>query len=178
MQSAPPSTIIRRARPADGPVVRDIVFRTLRSYGIEPDPDGLDRDVADFGRADGAGGLLEYVAEVAGVVVGSVVLSPRASSHTEVAPSPRRSYDEGEAHLSKLFVAAEARGRGVGCALLAHAVAEARAHGMRRLDLETRSVFREAVGLYEATGWTRGPDLPPGHGPDRTYYLSLEEARG
>ncbi len=85
---------------------------------------------------------------------------------------------QGEAHLSKLFVAAEARGRGIGRALLAHAVAEARAFGMRRLDLETRSVFREAVGLYEATGWTRGPDLPPGHGPDRTYYLSLEAARG
>ncbi len=168
---------MRRARPADGPAVRDIVFGALRSYGIEPDPDGLDRDVVDFGRATGAdGGVLEYVAEVAGVVVGSVVLSPHASPRTGVMPGPRGSphAGAGKAHLSKLFVAAEARGRGVGRALLAHAVAEARAHGIRRLDLETRSVFREAIGLYEATGWTRGPDLPPGHGPDRTYYLSLE----
>ena len=149
--------------------MRDIVFGALRSYGIEPDPDGLDRDVVDFGRATASSnGVLEYVAEVAGVVVGSVVLSPRASSHAGVAPGPHGPHDEGEAHLSKLFVSAEARGRGVGRTLLAHAVAEARAHGMRRLDLETRSVFREA------TGWTRGPDLPPGHGPDRTYDLSLE----
>jgi len=64
-------------------VVRDIAFRTPRSYGIEPDPDGLDRDVADFGQADG---VLEYVAEIAGVVVGSVVPSLHASSHAEGTP--------------------------------------------------------------------------------------------
>lgn len=37
--------IIRRAEPEDGPAVRDFVFATLRSYGIEPDPEGLDADV-------------------------------------------------------------------------------------------------------------------------------------
>ena len=28
-----------------------------------------------------------------------------------------------------------------------------------------------------ATGWVRGPDLPDGYGPDRTYLLDLADAR-
>jgi putative acetyltransferase len=151
---------IRRAVPDDGPSVREFVFATLRAYGIEPDPDGLDADVVAFGAA-GDGPIAEFVAEVDGRAVGSVALSPRA---------------EGVAWLSKLFVDAAYRGRGFGRALLARAVEEARARGYRRIDLETRTVFREAVGLYEATGWLRGPDLPPDHGPDRTYSLDLRDA--
>jgi GNAT superfamily N-acetyltransferase len=150
--------VIRRAVPEDGPLVRGFVFATLRSYGIEPDPEGLDADIVAFGTA-GDGPVAEFVAEVDGRPVGSVALSPR---------------DEGVAWLSKLFVDAAFRGRGLGRALLARTVEEARARGYRRIDLETRTIFREAVQLYEATGWTRGPDLPPEHGPDRTYSLVLD----
>ena len=149
--------IIRRAVPADGPRVREFVFATLRSYGIEPDPEGLDADVVAFGTA-GDGPVAEFVAEVDGRAVGSVALSPRS---------------EGVAWLSKLFVDAAYRGRGLGRALLARAVEEARVRGYRRIELETRTIYREAIHLYEATGWVRGPDLPPEHGPDRTYALDL-----
>ena len=149
--------VIRPAQPADGPVVREFVFATLRSYGIEPDPDGLDADVMAFGAA-GDGAVAEFVATADGRAVGSVALSPRGA---------------GVAWLSKLFVDAGYRGRGLGRALLDRAVAEARMRGYRRIDLETRTAYREAVYLYEATGWVRGPDLPPEHGPDRTYSLDL-----
>jgi len=152
---------IRRAVPADGPAVREFVFATLRSYGIEPDPEGLDADVMAFGTT-GDGPVAEFVAEVDGRPVGSVALSPRG---------------EGVAWLSKLFVDAAYRGRGLGRALLARAVAEGRRRGYDRIDLETRTIYREAVQLYESTGWVRGPDLPPEHGPDRTYSLSLRESK-
>ena len=155
--TAVPAAVIRRAVPEDGPAVRELVFDTLRSYGIEPDPDGLDADVVAFGTA-GDGPVAEFVAEVDGRAVGSVALSPRA---------------EGVARLSKLFVDAAYRGRGIGRALLARAVEEAHARGYQRIDLETRTIYREAVALYEVTGWVRGPDLPPEHGPDRTYSLYL-----
>jgi putative acetyltransferase len=128
----------------------------LRSYGIEPDPEGLDADVMAFGTA--GDGPVASSSEVEGKPVGSVAISPRG---------------EGVAWLSKLFVDASSRGRGLGRALLARAVEEGRARGYLRIDLETRSIFREAVQLYEATGWLRGPDLPPEHGPDRTYSLDL-----
>lgn len=148
---------IRAARPADGEAVRAFVFDTLHSYGIEPDREGLDADVVAFGTA-GDGPVAEFVADLGGVAVGSVQLSPHA---------------DGVAHLSKLFVAAAQRGRGLGRLLLARAVAEARMRGYHRIDLETRTAFKEAVHLYETTGWQRGPDLPPGYGPDRTYSLDL-----
>jgi putative acetyltransferase len=154
-----PSHPIRRAVAADGPRVQAFVFATLRAYGIEPDPEGLDADVMAFGTA-GDGPVAEFVAEVDGQAVGSVALSPRGA---------------GVAWLSKLFVDAAYRGRGLGKALLARAVEEARARGYRRIELETRTIFREAVRLYESTGWVRGPDLPPEHGPDRTYFLVLAE---
>ena len=150
---------IRRATPADGPAVQQFVFATLRSYGIVPDPEGLDADIVAFGTA-GDGPALEWVAELAGVPVGSVVLTPDGT---------------GEAKLTKLFVDASYRGRGIGRSLLLHAVVEGRARGWLRLHLETRAAYREAVRLYEATGWVRGPDLPPGYGPDRTYSFDLRQ---
>jgi ribosomal protein S18 acetylase RimI-like enzyme len=150
--------LIRRAVPEDGPPVRDFVFAALRSYGIEPEPEGLDADVVTFGTATD-GRALELVAEVDGKVVGSIKINPR---------------DDGEGILSKFFVASSHRGIGVGRTLLTNAVAEARVAGYRRLWLETRSVFHQAIHLYESTGWIRGPDLPAGHGPDRTYSLALQ----
>jgi GNAT superfamily N-acetyltransferase len=168
---AQPDAVIRRAVPDDGPVVRDFVFATLRSYGIEPDPEGLDADIMAFGTA-GEGPVAEFVAEMDGKAVGSVALSPRGvggeDPTTQGEPGPER-----VAWLSKLFVDAAYRGHGLGRALLARAVQEARDRGYRRMDLETRTIFREAVRLYEATGWERGPDRPPEHGPDRTYSLQL-----
>ncbi|HEY7294744.1 MAG TPA: GNAT family N-acetyltransferase [Dehalococcoidia bacterium] len=150
--------LIRRATPADGPAVREFVFATLRSYGIEPDPDGLDADVVAFGTATESR-VLELVVEADGMAVGSVAI---ASQSDEVG------------HLSKFFMDARYRGRGLGRPLLARAVAGARALGYRRLVLETRTAFREACHLYESTGWQRGPDLPPGYGPDRSYTLELD----
>ena len=149
---------IRPATPQDGPAVREIVFATLRSYGIVPDPDGIDADVVAFG-SNAPGTMLEWVAEVKGVVVGSIMLSEAC---------------KGEAKLSKFFVDSAYRGLGIGRKLLLSVVAEARARGLTRLTLETRAAYQEAVHLYEATGWQRGPDLPPGYGPDRTYTLEIE----
>ncbi|HEY7350313.1 MAG TPA: GNAT family N-acetyltransferase [Ktedonobacterales bacterium] len=152
-----PPILIRRATPADGPVVQCFVFATLRSFGIEPDPTGLDADIVAFGTAEDDS-TLEWVADLAGTPVGSIVITAMNTA---------------EGKLSKFFVDASRRGYGIGRKLLAHAVAEAQARGYRRLHLETRTIYREAVHLYEATGWARGPALPPGYGPDRTYTLDL-----
>lgn len=63
--------------------------------------------------------------------------------------------DAGVAWVSKVFVLAEARGRGIGRALLRAAHEAARARGYSRVGLRTRLVFREALELYECEGYKR-----------------------
>jgi putative acetyltransferase len=153
-----PPFLIRRAVPSDGPAVRAFVFETERSYGIEPDPEGLDADVEAFGTAQNDA-VLELVAEVAGKVVGSIVIS--------------RKEQEKEAWLSTFFVEAAYRGREIGRALLEQAVTEARLREYHVLVLETRSIFRKAIYLYESTGWKQLPAPPSQYGFDRKYQLVL-----
>lgn len=68
---------------------------------------------------------------------------------------------DGAVELKRLIVAAQARGRGVGSALVRGAEAEARRLGARAIVLEVGIDNREAQGLYRRAGFTpRGP-FPP-----------------
>jgi GNAT superfamily N-acetyltransferase len=150
-----PATI-RRATPQDGPIVRAFVVESLLAFGIEPDLEDKDSDVARFGEHGPE--IDEFVAELDGAVVGSIMVSPHGG---------------GVGWLSKFFVDERHQGLGIGRALLAHATEAARARGYRRLRLDTRAVMRAAVHLYEATGWRLEPD-PPTDGPcDAFYSLDL-----
>jgi len=155
MKSASAKTVIRRAMPSDGEAVRRFVFDTLRAYGVEPEPDDHDKDVMTFGQDPEP--IDAFVADVEGVAVGSVMVTPRA---------------DGVGWLSKFFVDRAFRGRGIGRALLERAVAAARERGYKRLALDTRTYFKEAIHLYEATGWllSAGESHPP---CDAYYYLDL-----
>lgn len=149
------SLVVRRATLADRDRAIRIVFDSLRAFGIEPEPETLDADVMRFGEA--GGDSFEIVAELDGEVCGVSALSPRG---------------EKAGWVSKVFVDAAYRRRGAAKALMAEIVREARARGYARIGLQTRTVFREAIALYEASGWTRGPS--PSSGPcDRTYSLEL-----
>jgi len=147
--------VIRRATPADGPIVRRFVFQALLDFGLEVEPDGHDLDVMSFGEPKE--GVLEFVAELDGCPVGSVIVTPR---------------DDGSANLSKFYVDAECRGHGIGRPLLDYAVQAARAAGLRRLELDTRPMFHAAIHLYESMGWTSMP--PPATAGRCELYYTLE----
>ena len=66
--------------------------------------------------------------------------------------------------LNDLFVIPEARGRGVGNALLEQARQHARATGAKRIDLATHRDNRGAQRLYESLGYRRD---------DEFYYYGL-----
>jgi putative acetyltransferase len=68
--------------------------------------------------------------------------------------------DPARGELKSMRVADAFLGRGIGKAILAHLIAEARAHGMRSLWLETGSpaAFTPALRMYESAGFRRcGP---------------------
>lgn len=58
------------------------------------------------------------------------------------------------AELKRIFVKRLHRGRGLSRAILTHLEAEAARAGYRRAVLETGPRQQEAIGLYQATGWT------------------------
>jgi GNAT superfamily N-acetyltransferase len=151
-----PEPIVRKATPADRERAIAIVFDSLRAFGIEPEPETLDADVMRFGNGDE--GTYEIVATIDGEICGVSALAPRG---------------ENEGWVSKVFVDAQFRRRGAAKRLMADIVREARARDYARIGLKTRTVFREAIALYEASGWTRGE--APASGPcDRSYFLLLK----
>jgi putative acetyltransferase len=81
--------------------------------------------------------------------------------------------DARHAEIKSMHTAAEARGRGVGRALLSHLLDTARTRGYRLVSLETGTTpgFTAARALYESAGFT--PTGPFGGYPetgDNTFY--------
>lgn len=64
-----------------------------------------------------------------------------------------RDLGDGRGEVTKLFVVGEARGRGLGAALMGAAEAAARARGLREIILNTRHDLVEAQRLYARLGY-------------------------
>lgn len=72
-----------------------------------------------------------------------------------------RRIEDGVAEIKRMFVAASARGIGVGGRILAHLEAEARALGSTRLVLEAGERQPEALALYRRAGFVEIPRFGP-----------------
>ena len=138
---------LRRATPADLDTAAALFDAYRRFYGQLPDVDRARRFLAE--RLAAGDTTLILAVDAAGVGLGFTHLFP---SFTSVGTAP-------VVILNDLFVAAEARGQGVGAALLAAAEAHARAAGAVRLVLQTATDNAAAQRLYERAGWT----------PDRAF---------
>lgn len=62
-------------------------------------------------------------------------------------------HGDAPAEIKRMWVAPSARGLGLGRRLLAELEAQAAAHGVRVLRLETNRTLREAIGLYRSAGY-------------------------
>jgi DNA-binding MarR family transcriptional regulator/GNAT superfamily N-acetyltransferase len=75
-------------------------------------------------------------------------------------------HSDAPAHLKRMWVAREVRGLGLGRRLLAELEAQAAAHGVRTLQLETHHALNEAISLYRTAGYREVPafnDEPYAH---------------
>ena len=116
------------------------MYSVLAEYGLEPDPDGTDADLADLeGHYWKNGGAFLVVLSPEGAVVGCAGL-------LRMSPA--------EAELRKMYLLPAARGHGVGRLLLRRLIADARRLGYRRVVLETTSVLTEAIQLYRSAGFS------------------------
>ena len=130
---------LRPATNADGRQIADLIYTVLREYHLRPDPDGTDADLRDIEQSYLArGGAFCVLEAQAGQIIGAYGLYP---------------IDAQTCELRKMYLRRDYRGRGLGRRLLEHALAEARRLGFTRVTLETASVLKEAIALYESYGF-------------------------
>lgn len=168
---------MRDARDDEHAAVRALTLRAYAEYADVMAPAawaGLERAVraalADRGAAE------RIVAERAGELVGSVLLYP-PSADAYGGLAAQASWPE----LRLLAVAPEARGLGVGAALVRECVRRARRMGARELGLHTSASMRVARAMYGRMGFVRAPEhdfRPDGAELVEGYRLPLDDVDG
>lgn len=100
---------------------------------------------------------------------GITLFSARAPDGALLGVGGLKELDAHHGEIKTMHTAVEARGRGVGRALLNALLTEARRRGYTRVSLETGTgePFRPAQRLYEAAGFRPGPSFG---GYDNTAY--------
>ena len=85
---------------------------------------------------------------------------------------------DGVYELSKMAVAPRFQGRGIGRALLHHAVAEARAIGASSLFLGSNTILTSALKLYESAGFVHisSEKAPPSPYARANVFMELQLA--
>lgn len=150
---------LRPATNLDAEEIQNLVFSVLHEYGLTPDPDGVDRDMRDIEASYlRRGGSFHVLTDPAGVIIGSVGIYP---------------IDDRVCELRKMYLIPSARGRGLGKRLLEHALCEARRLGFSRIELETSSVLKEAIGLYRSFGFQPNTSHPACSRCNEAYVLEL-----
>jgi ribosomal protein S18 acetylase RimI-like enzyme len=162
------STAIRDATDGDARRVADLWTEAYVTLGVGGRADPYSE--ADFATSARHGEV--FVADGADRVAGVVVLFAPESPGRVVATGE-------EAELSRLAVAADERGHGVGRALVAHCERLARSAGWPAITLWSRAGQVEAHRLYESMGYRRVAerDSVDASGLDRlAYRLELDQA--
>jgi len=152
--------ISRSATNADGDQIQRLVFGILDEYKLSPDLNGTDADIADIeANYLGRGGVFEVVENEKGTIVGTIGLYPLNETTIE---------------LRKMYLHPSIRGRGLGKKLLERIIRRARELGYLRIYLETASILKTAVHLYENAGFrpVQGKHTPR---CDQAYVLELSE---
>ncbi|QJR09441.1 hypothetical protein DSM104443_00485 [Usitatibacter rugosus] len=152
--------IVRRATRADERAVRELVFSILEhEYAIPPDPAKTDLDLFDLeAHYFARGGMFDVVVDPSGRITGCC--GSYATSDEAI-------------ELRKMYVHRDLRGQGIGRRLLDRAIAFARGRGSKRVELETASVLKEAIAMYEKAGFVRQAQAPHVERCDRAYAMAL-----
>ena len=162
--------LIRDAHPDEFEEIGDIRVDAYLADGFLSPDSGYAPHLRELG-ADGTGQVL-VAAGPDGLLIGTVMLQfwPQAG---QVVKGP------GEAEMRALAVRPEARGSGLGRALVAAAMARARQQGVRDLLLLTQPEMKAAHHLYDDAGFARlaERDWSPEPGVELlAYRLQLQPA--
>lgn len=132
--------LIRAWTPDDRENAAAIIRDTLMEYGLSWEPSGADRDVLEVETFYTAVGGEFWVIEQQGQVVGTGAYYPVERGHKAV-------------EIRKMYLSPTARGKGLGKFLLQRLEDAITNRGFHEIWIETASVLKEAVKLYESNGY-------------------------
>jgi putative acetyltransferase len=117
-------------------VIRDV----LLEYGLNCEPHGADRDVYDVEIYYQTKGGEFWVVEWLGEIVGTAAYYPIERGNNAV-------------EIRKMYILPKARRQGLGKFLLQELESKIATRGFDEIWLETASVLKEAVKMYENSGY-------------------------
>jgi ribosomal protein S18 acetylase RimI-like enzyme len=155
---------IRRARPEDIAAVGEVTVTAYVDF-TEGDNDGYVQHLRDAATRDREAELWVATPDDSEEILGTVTITPAGSPWREVA-------HDGEGEFRMLAVAPEARGLGVGTALVDLVLDRFRREGATAVVMSTLAEMRAAHRIYERAGFVRDPsrDWSPAPGVDLVTY--------
>ena len=150
---------LRNASNEDSEKIKNLVFTILREYKLKTDPEKTDLDLQDIEmNYVKRGGLFDLLETNDKKIIGCVGLYPLNKERCE---------------LRKMYLDKEYRGRGLGKKLLEHSLSSASRLGFSEVVLETASVLKEAIQLYESYGFNKFNTEELSSRCDQSYILKL-----
>ncbi len=153
---------IRPWQPCDREAAAAVIRTVLAEYGLGWEPAGADQDVLQVEACYLTAGGEFWVVEQQGEVVGTAAYYPIDRGPQAV-------------EIRKMYLLPTARGQGLGKFLLGALEAAIAARGFAEIWIETASVLREAVQLYERHGYVPATGVETAR-CDRVYCKKLVSA--
>jgi putative acetyltransferase len=150
---------IRNWQQSDRAAAASVIQQVLQEYGLSWEPTGADRDVVEVETAYLNVNGEFWVVERQGQIVGTAAYYPIARGNQAV-------------EIRKMYLLPEIRGKGLGKYLLEQLEDAIALKGFQEIWLETASILKEAVILYENSGYLRTTGVETQR-CDRVYLKSL-----
>ncbi len=151
--------LIRSWEPRDREAAAAIIRDVLAEYGLGWEPTGADRDVLEVEASYTNVGGEFWVIEQQGQLVGTAAYYPVERGENAV-------------EIRKMYLSLEVRGKGLGKYLLQQLEKAIANRGFQEIWIETASALKEAVKLYENSGYQPATGVETKR-CDRVYVKSI-----
>ena len=150
---------LRSATNTDRTKIENLVFSVLDEYRLKSDPERTDSDLSNIQQSYiDKGGTFDVLVDENDNIQGTVGLYRISQTTCEI---------------RKMYLSSSLRGQGLGKKLLTHALSKAKELGYSRIELETASVLKEAIGLYERYGFRQFTRDHLAARCDASYYIEI-----
>ncbi|WP_017298987.1 GNAT family N-acetyltransferase [Nodosilinea nodulosa] len=132
--------LVRNWQPRDRAAAFALIAQVLAEYDLTCEPTASDRDVLEIEACYWETGGEFWVVETSGELVGTAGYYPNGRG-------------KGAVELRKMYLHPKARGQGLGRYLLNTMELAIQQRGFSEIWIETASVLKTAVSLYESSGY-------------------------